>query len=370
MLGRALVSSKFCIFCGKPPSDKNKEHVLPRWLLSLTGDPKRIARFGFSTRHGEEPKERQYAFDQFTFPACEQCNTRHAALESAAKAVLEKVLNTEPVCPSEMSVLLNWFDKVRVGLWLGFHQLSKNEFDVDPQYYIERRIGQFDRLLIVERYTPPTRQLNMFGVDTPAFGLTPSAFALTVNGFHFTNVSTIFLVSRRLGFPYPSESHLVTDRAGLMHTIQPGRQRIMQPVLQRPVKERGVILYQPMFPQDLAEKPVDFYDDSYVRANSLDYDAGIGALFIERSKSAVRRLGNDEQVVLDPTPGFGLEELQIRSAINTCDWQDWLTEGSFGFGNLTPEQRRYVRARQNMAKRVNKILREHHSRLLREGGYT
>jgi hypothetical protein len=32
---------KRCIFCGNPPSAKNKEHVVPKWLIELTGDPKR-----------------------------------------------------------------------------------------------------------------------------------------------------------------------------------------------------------------------------------------------------------------------------------------------------------------------------------------
>ncbi len=365
-----MATLKYCIFCGQPPSDKNKEHVLPRWLLALTGDPSRVVRLGFNMQPGREPSERQYAFDRFTFPACEKCNTRHSALENSAKGVLEKVLNTAPVSPSELSVLLDWFDKVRVGLWLGFHQLSKNLLDVEPQFHIERRIGQFDRLLIVERYAPPAQRLNFGGTDSPAFGLTPSAFTLTVNDFHFTNVSYSFLVSRRLGFPYPSESHLVKDREGLMHTMQPARRRIMRPVLQRPIKERGVLLYQPMFPQDLAEERCNYYDDPYVRANCLNYDAGIGALFMETSANAVRRLDNSEKVVLDPNANYGLEEHLLRSVVSICDWQDWLTEGSFGFGNLTPEQRRYVRAKQNMTKGVNDILRNHHIRLLRERGYS
>lgn len=318
---------------------------------------------------GQKPSERQYAFDQFTFPACEKCNTRHSALENSAKVVLEKVLSTELVRPSEMSVLLNWFDKVRVGLWLGLQQLSKNQLDVEPQFHIERRIGQFDRLLIVERYTPPTRRLNFGGTDAPAFAFTPSAFTLTVNDFHFTNVSSAFLVSRRLGFPYPSDSHLMRDRKGLMHTMQSARRRIMRPVLQRLIKERGVILYQPMFPSDLAEKPIDYYNDPYVRANSLNYEAGIGSLFFETSDKSVLHLRDEEQVILNPSAVYGLEELILRSVVSICDWQNWLTEGTFGLGDLTLEQRRYVRAKQNMAKRVNEILRNHHNRLLRKKGY-
>ena len=31
--------SKVCIFCGNPPSGKNKEHVIPQWLIRATGKP-------------------------------------------------------------------------------------------------------------------------------------------------------------------------------------------------------------------------------------------------------------------------------------------------------------------------------------------
>ena len=36
-----LQLEKRCIFCGKKPSEKNREHIIPRWLIALTGDPKR-----------------------------------------------------------------------------------------------------------------------------------------------------------------------------------------------------------------------------------------------------------------------------------------------------------------------------------------
>lgn len=357
---------KFCIFCGKPPSDKNKEHVLPRWLIALTGDPKRIARLGFNMQPGKPTSPREFAFDQFTFPACEQCNNRHSALESAAKTVLEKVLLRKAVFPNEISLLMDWFDKVRVGLWLGFHQLSKNLLDVEPQFHIERRIGQFDRILAVERYAPTSQRLSFGGVDSPAFGIMPSAFSLTVNDFVFTNISYSFLVSRRLGFPYPSESNLVRDREGLLVTMQPARQRIMHPVIQRPIRERGIRLFQPMFPQDLAEEPSEYYDDPYVRSHSLDYEAGVGSVFLETPEKCARPLSKNELLLIDPPVFYEPEELHIRSVINLCDWQDWLVDGSFGLGDLTPDQRRYVRAKQNMTKHVNKILRDHHRSLLQK----
>ena len=37
---------KRCIFCGKVPETKTKEHVIPQWLINMTGDPKRNLHLG------------------------------------------------------------------------------------------------------------------------------------------------------------------------------------------------------------------------------------------------------------------------------------------------------------------------------------
>lgn len=80
-----------CIFCGEPPDNKTKEHVIPKWLIELTGDPKRIWKLG--VRYGEEDKrkrERKFAADQFQFPACEACNSAYSELEGRAKSYMTK----------------------------------------------------------------------------------------------------------------------------------------------------------------------------------------------------------------------------------------------------------------------------------------
>ncbi len=32
---------KFCVFCGSKPESKNKEHILPQWLIKMRDDPNR-----------------------------------------------------------------------------------------------------------------------------------------------------------------------------------------------------------------------------------------------------------------------------------------------------------------------------------------
>jgi hypothetical protein len=105
---------KRCIFCGKPPVDKNKEHVIPQWLIKLTGDPKRITTIG-----QQNGRAIRFPWLSYVFPACEQCNTEFAAMEEQAKVVLEDILQEKALGHPEISLFLDWLDKIRVGIWLG-----------------------------------------------------------------------------------------------------------------------------------------------------------------------------------------------------------------------------------------------------------
>jgi len=116
--------SKFCVFCGDIPNDKTKEHVVPQWLIKLTGDPKRQAFFGLRKSSDKDTKERIFSFDQFTFPACNACNEEYSYLEALVKPILSDVLAGNEVTSIKLSILLDWMDKIRIGLWLGFNQLD------------------------------------------------------------------------------------------------------------------------------------------------------------------------------------------------------------------------------------------------------
>ena len=106
---------KFCVFCGQAPEEKNREHVIPRWLIEMTGDPKRIARFGIAF---DKPfRLREFSFDALVFPACTSCNTRFGVLEERIKPLIPKLLSYEPISQNELIALLDWLDKIRIGLW-------------------------------------------------------------------------------------------------------------------------------------------------------------------------------------------------------------------------------------------------------------
>ncbi|MDD4876793.1 MAG: hypothetical protein PHQ86_06680, partial [Dehalococcoidales bacterium] len=140
---------KVCVFCGERPESKTLEHVIPRWLIEITGDPKRSAHFGFHRSDGGKFSKRIYSFDSFKFPACDECNSYFSSLEGKTKGIVFRLLSEKPLSESELSTLLDWFDKVRIGLWLGYMYLNNNDLGIEPHFYISNRIGLNDRMLLI-----------------------------------------------------------------------------------------------------------------------------------------------------------------------------------------------------------------------------
>lgn len=78
------MTAQFCVFCGERPVSKNREHVIPQWLIAMTGDPNREVTIGLDL-NSTPLKRRRFAFKSFTFPACEQCNERFSGLETRTR---------------------------------------------------------------------------------------------------------------------------------------------------------------------------------------------------------------------------------------------------------------------------------------------
>src|SRR5215467_10739078 len=156
---------KVCVFCGRPPKGKNKEHVIPKWLIALTGESKRKVYLGRKWAHPELEK-RIYPLNSFTFPACEACNEKYCQLESRASVVMRSLLVLHPVSAGDLDVLLDGFDKVRVGLWLGLLYLNGNYRDLTPQFHIGDRLAAKDRLLFIYRDQGELDGLSITGVES------------------------------------------------------------------------------------------------------------------------------------------------------------------------------------------------------------
>lgn len=357
---------KFCVFCGNKPVGKNKEHVIPEWLIEMTGELSRTATFGLNKNFENGFKNREWAFGQFTFPACGGCNAKYSTLESYVKAILLKILDGIEIRSEELSLFLNWLDKVRVGLWLGMKQLDahdNNSVMIEPNFHIDNRIGQYDRMLIVEKSDGQKLKLNFGGVDTSSFAITPSAFTLIVNNFYFTNISSMFFLSRRLGYPFPEKTFFSPNSNRFEAEFYEGRERIMRPVIRRVFYERGTKIYQPMFAGRLIEGDLSFYKSNYVRRHSLDHRKGIGNLFVDREGYLAEY---EHEALININPGYVHDDrkLHIQSVINILKWQNWLSELQPSLERLPREERQKVREDIKEDIRFNNLLIKHHERLL------
>jgi hypothetical protein len=348
------VATKFCLFCGERPEGKNKEHVLPQWLLELTGDPTRIANFGLDLSHGiETAAPRQYAFSQFQFPACSVCNGFFSRLEGNAKAVTLKILASEKLFAQDISTLLDWLDKVRVGLWLGYHQLDKNSEEIHPRFYVKHRLGRKDRLLVLASRNDERQLLSFFGPGTVAFRFLPSAVGLVINRLCLVNISCDYLFARRLGFPFPRTPILsIASQTPASQTpdyceIGAGLQRVIRPIYEGPLQLPGAIYYQPMFASELTWPARSLYETDYVKAHSLDWESGAGGIYYSKGDQ-FRWLDSTNQLAdINADPRCARAEKQMMlSVISALKYM--YTDGAPNYRYRTVADQKLVRTRQEL----------------------
>lgn len=269
-----MSKNSFCVFCGEKPKEKNKEHVIPKWLIKMTGDPNRDILVGLN----KDESLRKYSINKFTLPACEKCNTDFAKLEATTKPIMESILADEKINSSQMSLLLDWFDKVRVGLWLMYFVLDKNQAQVLPKFHIKQRIGQYDRMLHISRSNSHEKRINFLGVQNFSFQMTPSAFGLIINNFSFVNMSFEGLTSRRMGFPFFEKKYYVIKNDKYIFRVElnkEGLKRILNPIIKTNFLLKGNSYYQTVYNDGLIESESDFLElyksNEYVKTNTLEF---------------------------------------------------------------------------------------------------
>lgn len=353
--------SKVCIFCGNPPSDKNKEHVLPQWLISATGKPARKVYLG---RDWSSPdlKKRIYSLKAFTFPACAACNSEFSALEATAKNIVERLLATQPVSAGDFDILLDWFDKVRVGLWIGLLYLNKNYRAVDPQFYIKSRIATRDRLLMIYQDKGELDGISICGIESPIFHVMPSCFGLTINHLHFFNVSAQDLLSSFLGFPHLINRKLSKDRAGFSADVVPGSKAILPNLLPYAVPAGGTALFQGMIPPEL--KGSAEFDDQFVKNNCRDHANGRGKIFIQQMGPA-ELYPEEASTKWFPPETFSKFECMVDAVFMTDVYLTRLYSDLPAMGDLTKEQIDYVNSTMSGVLKLHRLMVEHVTRQIR-----
>lgn len=282
----ALADKRLCVFCGKAPDAKTREHVVPYWLLEATGDPKRVVPFG--QNYAKSKEIIKYSWSAFVAPACERCNNAFAELEGRVKPIVEALMRREGITVAAYLDLLDWLDKVRIGVWLTRHMIENHPIEITPNFHISSRIGQKDRMVAVYVFDSDNKGINLFGSDSLIFNGMPSCFGLRINNILLLNASADFFCSKGCGLPHPTAMKLLMggEDDGKMKLDGFGYATEMShPVTDLKLFKPVVWLYQPIkLPTEDPTFKGGYYGhtnpyDSRIASRTLEDDSRFGALF-------------------------------------------------------------------------------------------
>lgn len=188
------------------------------WLLKATGDPNREIRIGADLLTGKEWRRPASTFE---FPACHKCNQRYGkGLEAQAHKIILAIQAGKSISVANSYRLLDWLDKVRVGLWRGF-QMLHHERDFTPRFAINTRLAHKDRVAIVAvDLADKTRRLTFGGTDNNLFRLSQCGMFLRINNIRILSLSADFLLTRETGLPHGDNPFLIAGMPGMVVTAQ------------------------------------------------------------------------------------------------------------------------------------------------------
>lgn len=344
------------MFCGNKPERKNNEHIIPKWLIELTGDPNRKISIGAVwdsklMNFGSK----KFAFDQFQFPSCESCNSRYSELELNAKNVVLCMLSDGALSGDDFLILFDWLDKVRVGLWLAFNYLQKNALGIDPNFHIANRIGNSDRLVFIYKADSNERGVNFSGVNVPAFQYYPVCFNLRINNYCLFNVSTDYLISKHLGLPYSKEAYYTEGRA-IKLTLSKGTGRVLHPLVRTPYNKECTEIYQPAsLKPKLMDEYSNLYDNDYSRFYLQDSKEGVSKILIAVKNRVVEysQIPSKEWI---PKQTWKLSELMKMIGKQVLDFQIYLLNRGPKYDEISLDKKKIIKLELTMAKQVNKML--------------
>ncbi len=297
---------RHCVFCGEPAADKNREHILPQWLLKLTGDPGRVVTMSINPQSGDPIR---FAWSQLVMPACQTCNEAYGKLEEAVKPIVLSLLDRRPITSRQAFILLDWLDKVRICLWLHQTILQENIEIINPHLYVGNRIGKKDRLLYLYTLTGKNKGLNAFGIESLIFQHQPSCFALRIDDVILFNASSDYVFSRGCGFWHPEriELHIDGEFAGQLRFVGSAMTRkIAHPLFDYPSLKATLRIVQP-----IAQQGVDgeFFgplrqNESYHLRHMSDPSRGAGVIFRQLDDRVLPMFDLDAPMNLDEVDPF------------------------------------------------------------------
>lgn len=356
LMSAATNVKKLCVFCGNLPEEKTMEHVVPMWLLELTGNPNRTGIFGaYPSKEGEPARQREFGLSAFKFAACYACNNNFGKLEDQAKSVMIKTLANEELDNAELTTLLDWFDKVRIGLWLAFNRLDDFSDIVAPTIHI--KLGQTlkDRLLLVYDYEDATRKvLTFYGVQSPIFYVMPNAFVMTVKDKLFLNAAADYLVSEKLGYSYGEFLCLQDDSPDPVYRMRLGTGEASYPVLPFSITPGGTEIYQKVVSMHNFPGANDALRDALLQDEQLthnsfegydgDEEVRVSRIFYKKPNSNLTLLAEDGKLSLQPPTRLPIPEIARIMGDMFLEFQlgIWRSHQPSSLSAMTPKQRTFL----------------------------
>ena len=344
---------KICVFCGQRPYQKSREHVLPNWLIEITGSPKRFGFFGLS-RNGKSLKEMHLKFDQFTFPACEICNREFGKIEALTKPIILDLLEERPLDNKDINLILTWLDKIRIGIWLGSLYYN-NIFDIDPNFYINQGVFSRDRMILIFKNRLNRKGLNIMG-NHYVFQMLPICFSLIINNFAIINLAKILLLAKGFGLAIPKEE-LILPTKGSHIKFTKGSQKINYPLVDITFDNNNCTeFYQPVLDKTFLVSILSKLNTEHIKKVFINKKSGIGKIFylkrdvLELYPRTKSKLWIPPQLDLSFLEFFrliGIQTLKIQNHYFTKD-----------IGVFDPKQKPVFENQKDFALKYNNILLE------------
>ncbi|TMV10132.1 hypothetical protein FGK63_03465 [Ruegeria sediminis] len=99
---------------------------------------------------------------------------------------------------------MDYFDKLRVSLWLWRLYWRKGNHNITPNFHVDERVGVADRIVLVGMY-PNSRAegISPVGYQTKAFMTCPTVIGMFIKNFFILSVSSQALLTDRFGLTGP-----------------------------------------------------------------------------------------------------------------------------------------------------------------------
>lgn len=275
-----------CIFC-KDGIPNTKEHIIPKWLIKFTNMTNQSAIFGpYNEKSYFIFKE--LPFTSFVFPACNDCNNTFSIIESKTKRIFKKILRRSPLNSSELNILLSWFDKLRIGLRVGLFLMKKQKERLKDFFFINSNIQAKDRMLLIYKNKEFVEDLVVICANTPAFQFLPSCFAIKINNFGFINISEHFLLSNRMGLPYPRKMYLIKQEFPQAILLVQGTKKINYPIIEEPYDKDCTEIYQIILSNSERKFYPSLYGDPFSNSFFINESSGLGHILYHKDGDIIK----------------------------------------------------------------------------------